>query len=96
MKIIQISTNFAWKITAPTPTSPMYVGVCSRLELTIQGHDLEELSCNIQDAINFLFIDLYETNDLNEFCFDHSIAYKVEESDGKLINVSPGTVFINE
>lgn len=93
MKAIQISTKFTWKILTPTISADRFVGVCDRLGISTEGSDLDDLSCAINDVTHLLFVDLYETGDLNQFCFDRSIAYRIEESN-KTVDITPSTIII--
>ena len=79
MKIINIDTKLRWTILEPKNKEDLFVAVCDRLGISIQASTLDQLETNINDATNVLFQDLYDTGDLNKYCFDHSIAYKIED-----------------
>ena len=94
MKIINVDTKLRWIIMEPQSKDDSFVGVCNRLGLSLQASTLEELEIYINDATNVLFKDLYDTGDLNKYCFDHSIAYKIEDYN-RYLEILPPPIIID-
>ena len=94
MKIINIDTKLRWTILEPKNKEDLFVAVCDRLGISIQASTLDELETDINDATNVLFQDLYDTGDLNKYCFDHSIAYKIEDYN-RYLEILPPPIIID-
>ena len=94
MKIINIDTKLRWTIFEPKSKEDLFVGVCDRLGISLQAGTLDQLETDINDATNVLFQDLYDTGDLNKYCFDHSIAYKIEDYN-RYLEILPPPIIID-
>ena len=94
MKIINIDTKLRWTILEPKNKEDLFVAVCDRLGISIQASTLDQLETDINDATNVLFQDLYDTGDLNKYCFDHSIAYKIEDYN-RYLEILPPPIIID-
>lgn len=93
MKILNVDTKFRWRILEPCAEDEDFVGVCDRLKITAQASTIEELIDVIQENTNYLFKDLCEHNDLNEYAFKREIAYKINDYE-KYVDVAPLPVII--
>lgn len=94
MKIINIDTKLRWTILEPKNKEDLFVAVCDRLGISIQASTLDQLETDINDATNVLFQDLYDMGDLNKYCFDHSIAYKIEDYN-RYLEILPPPIIID-
>jgi hypothetical protein len=79
MKILNIDTKLIWNIHEPKDLDDSFVGICHRLGISVEANTLEKLLLIIQESIDCLFKDLAHHKDINEFCFKHSIAYKIKD-----------------
>lgn len=81
MKIVTINSPIPWKLTK---TKDGYTGVCGRLGLKLEAATLQEAVDLARQRAYDLFKEKYTNGQLNDFCFKHSAAYKVEEFNGYL------------
>ncbi len=68
--IVKIAANVNWEI-AQDPDSGLWIGVCDALRLNADGETFQELQECMSEAMELLFLDLYEEGDLEEFLHDH-------------------------
>lgn len=91
MKVINIGTKFRWRLINNATAG--YTAICDRLNLTTGGESLEETMLNIQDVMDLLFKDLHEENELNQYTFDHSIDYRINEYEN-FVDVVPSPIVV--
>ena len=63
---IQIATNLRWNY-AQDPASGYWIAECPSLKLTVQGETLSEMHASAQEAMQLLFLDLFEDGELDAF-----------------------------
>jgi hypothetical protein len=79
MKILNIDTKIKWKILEPRDSDDSYVGVSDRLGISVEAKTLDNLLIVIQESMDCLFKDLARHKEINSFCFNHSIAYRIND-----------------
>src|SRR5262245_3688363 len=61
-----VATNVKWRV-ARDPESGEYVGICDALNLNAAGDSWEEFQACANEAIELLFKNLYEENEVESF-----------------------------
>jgi predicted RNase H-like HicB family nuclease len=69
---ITINAKLLWVIFQDR-ASRYWIGVCDVLRISVQGKTVAELHENIEDALNSLFKDLLERNELDSFLRQHQL-----------------------
>ncbi|HLX55201.1 MAG TPA: hypothetical protein VKR58_14755 [Aquella sp.] len=78
-KLVIIDSSFAWKINK---VDDKFLGQCGRLGLKLEADTIQELMDLATTTMYNLFKDQYHIDQLNNFAFKHSTAWRVKDFDG--------------
>lgn len=67
--LVNINAQVIWQV-ARNPVTGRYTGICQTLNLNAIGDSMEEFLTCAQDAMQLLFVDLYEDDELAQFLRD--------------------------
>jgi hypothetical protein len=77
-KIINVATKFRWEI-AEKPDN-MLEATCTRLQLMVQAFSHDQLTKEMNIAMCNLFKKQWYDGHWNQYSFDHSIAFTIEDA----------------
>ena len=69
MRKISIRANLAW-IAEPSGDRDRWIASCEPLGISIEANSQEEISGLISEALDLLFLDLFEDDELDQFLAD--------------------------